>query len=281
MPDVDHPTRPITMFKTLLHPDKDRSWGELFVVAIDLTQTRIELVPGKQEPVATEAQAADLVRPGRIPPEYEADVIAAFNGGFKTEHGAYGMKVKDMLIVAPQPTVCTIARYKDDSMRIASWPLLKDGEADMVWWRQTPNCMYEHGKLNAFLKEGRVKKWGATLDGETVIRRSAIGISEDGRTLYVSISNNTTVPAIAWGMQHAGAVTVAQLDINYSFPKFVTFEASKESGKRIAIALADGFEFSENEFIRKSQPRDFFYILPRSLGQSASNQAPTSASTPH
>lgn len=263
MPDVDHPGSPIRMYKTLLHPDKQRSWAELFVVALDLRSVRIELVPGRREPEATEEAAKALARPGRIPAEHEADVLAAFNGGFMTQHGNYGMKLGELLIVGPQPTVCTVARYKDGTMRVASWPLLKDSEAEMVWWRQTPNCMYENGQLNSFLKEGRVKKWGATLDGETVIRRSAIGISADNQVLFVGITNHTTAPAIALGMQHAGAVTVAQLDINYSYPKFVTFEKSPESGQRIAIALASGFEFSENEFIRKGALRDFFYVMPK------------------
>jgi hypothetical protein len=275
MPDVDHPGAPIRMYKTLLHPDKQRSWAELFVVALDLRSVRIELVPGRREPEATEEAAKTMTRPGRIPAEHEADVLAAFNGGFMTQHGNYGMKLGELLIVGPQPTVCTVARYKDDTMRVASWPLLKDSEAQMVWWRQTPNCMYENGQLNSFLKEGRVKKWGATLDGETVIRRSAIGISADNQVLFVGITNHTTAPAIALGMQHAGAVTVAQLDINYSYPKFVTFEKSPQSGQRIAIALASGFEFSENEFIRKGALRDFFYVMPKTpIASGAAVEAP-------
>jgi hypothetical protein len=280
MPDVDHPNDPIRMYKTLLHPDKQRSWAELFVVALDIKSVRIELVPGRREPEATEEAAKTLERPGRIPEEHEADVIAAFNGGFMTQHGNYGMKLGDVLIVGPQPSVCTVARYRDGSMSVASWPLIKERESEMLWWRQTPNCMYESGQLNAFLKEGRVKKWGATLDGETVIRRSAIGISADNQVLFVGISNHTTAPAIALGMQHAGSVTVAQLDINYSYPKFVTFEKSPESGKRIAIALASGFEFSENEFIRKGALRDFFYVLPRDPSSSISTSEPPKTPAP-
>lgn len=280
MPDVDHPGSPIRMFKTLIHPDKQRSWAELFVVALDLRTVQIELVPGRREPEATEEAAKTMQRPGRIPAEHEGDVLAAFNGGFMTQHGNYGMKLGDLLIVGPQPTVCTVARYKDGTMRVASWPLLKDDEAQMLWWRQTPNCMYENGQLNSFLKEGRVKKWGATLDGETVIRRSAIGISADNQVLFVGITNHTTAPAIALGMQHAGAVTVAQLDINYSYPKFVTFEKNPESGQRNAIALASGFEFSENEFIRKGALRDFFYVMPKAPAESANTGNPPQAPTP-
>jgi hypothetical protein len=133
----------------------------------------------------------------------------------------------------------------------------------MDWWRQTPHCMYENNMLNSRLEGDGAKKWGATLDGETVIRRSAIGIDAAGEVLYVGISNHTTAGVIALGMNHAGAATVAQLDVNFSYPKFVLFERKEPDGPRKAVALAQGFEFSEDEFIRKSSPRDFFYIVPR------------------
>jgi hypothetical protein len=118
--------------------------------------------------------------------------------------------------------------------------------------------------VNPKLKASGGKKWGATLDGETVIRRSAIGINASGTTLYVGISNHTTATAIADGMHHAGAAAVAQLDVNFSYPKFVLFE-SAGGPVRNAVALAEGFEFSRDEYIRKRSPRDFFYVTPRSL----------------
>ncbi len=263
IPIPDLPDLPPRLFKTLLHPDKNRSWAELFVVAMSVHEIRLQLVPGTREPEATIDEAKEVERPGRIPDEHHALVLGAFNGGFKTEHGAYGMAVGDLMLVPPRSGVCAVAGFKDDSVSVASWERIADRTADMVWWRQTPNCMYELGQLNPKLQSGNSKKWGATLDGETVIRRSAIGIDESGETLFVGISNHTTANAIALGMHHAGAATVAQLDVNFSYPKFVLFESKPPDTKRLAVALADGFEFSEDEFIRKRARRDFFYIVPR------------------
>jgi hypothetical protein len=56
---------------------------------------------------------------------------------------------------------------------------------------------------------------------------------------------------------------VAQLDVNWSYPKFVTFEHGDAGAERSAIALAEGFEFSPDEYIRKRSLRDFFYLMPR------------------
>jgi hypothetical protein len=267
--DVDRPADPPYMAKTLLHPDKNRSWAEVFVVAIDLRRARIYLRPGKKEPAATEPGAEGMSRPGYVPEEHRERVLAAFNGGFKTEHGQYGMFTEGKLLVKAKPDVCAVAAYGDDTIRLATWNELEPTAAQMVWWRETPVCMYEKGKLHWRLADPELaKKWGATLDGETVIRRSAIGISEKGDVLYIAISNHTTARVIADGIAHAGAVTVAQLDVNFSYPKFVTFEKKKkleegEAPKRVAIPLADGFEFSEDEYIRAAARRDFFYVMPK------------------
>jgi hypothetical protein len=271
LPD-EVPPGEVRMFKTLLHPDPERAWAELFVVALDLRHVRVHAVPGTLEPQPTGPEVLDLVRPGRVPDEYHAGVLAAFNGGFKTEHGHYGMSVNGVTIVPPQEGTCTIAQVKDGSLRIGTWSKLRSQAKDAAWWRQTPACMYENDKMNPRLAGGLVGKWGSTLDGETVIRRSAMGIDATGTTLYVGISNHTTAPTLARGMHHAGASTVAQLDINFSYPKFVTFRESAASKLKVAVPLAEGFDYSANDYLRKPQSRDFFYVMDSSMdGRTARN----------
>jgi hypothetical protein len=110
------------------------------------------------------------------------------------------------------------------------------------------------------------RKWGATLDGETVIRRSGIGLNAARDILYVAISNHTNAKVFAKGMHHAGAITVAQLDVNWSYPKFVLFQSKTPGGPRKAVPLASGFEFSEDEYIRQKARRDFFYLVRKPDG---------------
>jgi len=260
--DVRHPGEPPRMFKTLLHPDKNRSWAEVFVVAIDLKQVRVHPVLGTQEPQPDSDQARSYQRDGKIPVDRQSTLIAAFNGGFMTEHGGYGMKLDGVTIAKPKPRACTIAAYKDGSLRIGSWTALSSTESDMLWFRQTPECMWENDKLHAGLEAGAgLKKWGSTVDGETVIRRSAIGLNADRSVLYVAITNHTTARVLAEGIHHAGATDIAQLDVNWSYPKFVTFEPIGHTQVLHPVPLAPGFEFSDDEYLRKKEKRDFFYIL--------------------
>jgi hypothetical protein len=262
--DPRHPDEPARMFKTLLHPDNGRSWAEVFVVAIDLKQVEIFPVAGTQEPQPDSDEAKKYLREGKIPVDQQPRLIAAFNGGFMTEHGGYGMKLEGVTIAKAKPRACTIAWYKDDSMRVASWPELSADEANMLWFRQTPECMWENDKLHAGLQAGSgLKKWGSTVDGETVIRRSGIGLNADRSVLYVAITNHTSARVLADGLHHAGASDVAQLDVNWSYPKFVTFEPIGHTTVLHPVPLAPGFEYSDDEYLRKKEKRDFFYVVRR------------------
>lgn len=275
VPIVD-PRRPndeVRLLKTLLHPDKNRSWADLFVVAVDLRRVEVYPVAGYQEPKSDKPEAENYKRHAKIPVDHHDRLLAAFNGGFMTEHGGYGMKIDGITLVDPKDKACTLAKYQSGQLGIGPWTALKDREKDMLWYRQAPNCMYVDGEMHPLLKAPNVRHWGATLDGETVIRRSAVGMDESGTTLYVGISNHTTARVMAEGMHHSGATTIAQMDVNWSYPKFVLYEPKGEGGKLIAVALAEGFEFSEDEYIRSRSMRDFFYLArkadpkPPSKGQ--------------
>jgi hypothetical protein len=267
--DKRHPDDDTRMLKTLLHPDRSRSWAELFVVAIDLSRVDVHSVAGYQEPKSEAPEAEKYVRHAKIPKKHHTQLLAAFNGGFMTEHGGYGMFIDGITLVPPKEKACTLAMLKDGSFDIGAWTNLEARKDKMLWYRQAPNCMYEDGEMHPLLKVESIRRWGATLDGNTVIRRSAVGLNKARSILYVGISNHTNARVMAEGMHHAGAATVAQLDVNWSYPKFVLYEPSTEGAELNAVALAGGFEFSEGEYVRERAMRDFFYITKKSQKETA------------
>ncbi len=275
------PGEPPRTLKTLIHPDKSRGWAELFVVAIDLETVSIELMPGYQEPRTENPAAADYPRPAKIPESAYEALLGAFNGGFMAEHGRYGFLLDGVAFLDPKPDSCSVVRFRDGSYDVATWSKLADRQGDMLWARQGPWCMVEDGVLHPSLQGGHNRKFGATLDGNTVIRRSAIGINRDKTVLFAGITNHTTAKALAVGMKHAGADVVVQMDVNWSYPKFVTFEADS-SGTLHPIALADGFEFNDKLYLRERSMRDFFYLLAKDGAPGASPTAvpPSTTETP-
>ncbi len=259
--DPRNPDEPPPMWKTLLHPDKKRGWGLAAVVAIDLRQVKLSLVVGMHEPTTKLKEAKEHTRTGVIPPGELKTALAVFNGGFKTTHGNYGVKAEGKLFVEPRSFACTIAGYAKDELRIGDWANLESTESEMVWFRQTPACMYEGGEMHKGLTVEQTTMWGATLDKDTVIRRSAIGLSADRQTLFVTITEATTATAIAKATHHAGAHDVAQLDVNWSYPKFVTVEPKEGDAANPTVkAIIDGFEYTEDDYVRKAMTRDFFYL---------------------
>jgi len=252
------------LYKTLLHPDQNRSWAAVSIVAIDRRRAELHMVAGRYEPRGQTKEARDYERKAVISSEHQRVLLAAFNGGFKTEHGHYGMKVDNVTIVKPRSLACWIGKFADGELVIGDWSKLAEREKDAVWWRQTPGCMLERGELHPGLRSEKNTYWGATLAGDTVIRRSAIGLSDDGTVLFSGIGDHTTARAIALALRHAGAAHVAQLDVNWSYPKFVIYQPRDgQHGELVATKLCDGFEFSEDQYIREPATRDFFYLTRR------------------
>lgn len=267
IPDPLRPSAPPALFTTLLHPDVKRPWAEVFVIVADLSAVRLHAVPGTVEPVATTPEGLALERPGLIPEEHRGQLLGVFNGGFKSEHGRHGMFASGVTLAPARGGLCTIAGFDDGQVRIGTWerlaPALATQASAVVFWRQAAPCMVEEGALHPGLRDQGTRQWGATIDKQTVIRRSAIGLDAARKVLFVAITNDTTAPAIAAALRHAGASDVAQLDVNWPYPKFVLFPADG-TGVRHATSLFKGFLVGKDDFVRKPSPRDFFYLESRS-----------------
>ncbi|HEY3253903.1 MAG TPA: hypothetical protein VGJ91_08155 [Polyangiaceae bacterium] len=248
------------IYRTIVHPDSERVYAELFVFALDLSKLSVHAVAGSVEPKSAEP-VPDAARPGVVPEADRAQLVAAFNGGFKAEHGQFGMMVDGTELLAPKPQACTFAASNDGSLRIAPWSSFAASDG-LSWWRQAPGCMLQAGVLHPGLRSADATSWGATLDGKTVIRRSAVGLSADARTLFVGISNATTARALALGMQHVGASDVAQLDVNFSFPRFLLYKDG-EGQALSAVGAVRGLLYQPDEYLGHASTRDFFYVTAR------------------
>jgi hypothetical protein len=250
------------LYKALVHPDPKRSFAAVAVVAMDASRVDLTLVSGTTEPESITVPKEH--RSGVVPKDRLPDLIAAFNGGFKATHGHYGMMIGGETFLAPRDMACTVALYKDRSLRIRTWPALKDTEGDMLAYRQTPPCLLEEGKTNAALSLEYNRNWGATVSGETVIRRSAIGVAPGGKTIFYGLGEAVTAQALAQAMRSVGAENAAQLDVNYSYPRFLLYDRSAPGDAPHAVsALIHDIKFQAAEYVTEASIRDFFYVTRR------------------
>jgi hypothetical protein len=80
----------------------------------------------------------------------------------------------------------------------------------------------DHGKVPASVNYNVVTQWGATLGGGYYVWRSGIGITKNGRVVFV-YGPALNVQELASLLQRAGAVTGMQLDINPDWMSYMYY----------------------------------------------------------
>ncbi len=250
----------VLAWRTFLAPDPQRPYVSIGIVAVDLRNTRLGFVLGTQEPVSTQA----ITRSGRIPAaDFTAErLLATFNGGFKTQHGQYGVGFNQRTLVPPREGFATVALRRDGSLRIGAWDkAFAQDERDYQWWRQNGPPIINNGAINPLTENTNASNWGAALDGNVAVWRSALGISKDGNTLYYAAGDAVVMTAMARALTTAGAHAAMQLDINNSWVHFGSIRWM--AGKPEPEPLFDSWRNQEPRRYLGAYSRDYFYLAVR------------------
>lgn len=246
---------------TLVHPHRIKPFVVVEIVAIDPSRLELELVSGTEEP---EALHVPPERKTGLVPQAQLDaLVAAFNGGFKRRHGQNGMRVGADVFVPFLAEGCVVAKT-EQGYELGPWRELEPKASSFLWARQTPPCLVHEGKRHPDVAgEYGQKKWGAAEDGNKEIRRSALGISPDGETLYFAIGDWVNAEALADAMLAAGVRTALELDINYSYTRFVLYEGEVGREPVASSPLLKELKFGRTEYWKTPAARDFFYLAWR------------------
>ena len=245
--------------ETTLRPHPFKRFSFVRVIAVDRKHVQLQLVAGTREPENEDISKEQ--RRGLVPAEHHARLIAVLNGGFKAKHGGYGMRLGEHEYLPPKSGVCTVALTQSGELKIATWEQLAAESGQLAWWRQGPKCLLEDGEVQPDVTHVvRRRKYGLAADGKFEIRRSAIGLDESGRTLFYAVGEEQTPKLLVEAMQTVGAVDVAQLDVNWSYTRFVFFE--EQGGKlRAGRTLLKKMKHSKAGYVEKPSSKDFFYLL--------------------
>jgi hypothetical protein len=222
-------------------------------------------MPGYQEPSHSPQVFHAFPNLGIIPNGDQQKLIAAFNGGFKTINGHYGMMVNDVTLVPPRDNMGTIAIYRDGRVQIGAWGKDITPTGDMIGYRQNCPPLIDAGQLNPDLAFNNRNEWGYT--GNTdIVWRTGLGLTEDGKYLIYAVGNGTSAMTLAQVLQKAGAYSAIQLDINQYYAHFETYHPENSSNsngfKLIAERLLDKMINEVNIYLTP-HARDFFYLTAR------------------
>lgn len=275
--DLRNGGAPPALLKTVLRPDPKRPHAAVRIVLIDPRQVDLHIVAGTRHPESTTGQLGE----GIIPRDKEtmSRLLGAFNGGFKTMHGAYGMMVKGKVIVPAKNGAATIARMKDGRIALGTWDAPNGAPLPgAMAYRQNLPPLVEASVVNPT----GMKKWGNTVqnldsDGKHTYR-SAVGLTQYGHLMYVwgdDLSHET----LGLAMVRAGCIYAVHLDMNHGHSRFEFYRAFEE--QTLGKARPDRKMYSEGPikyqakklsnaqiswlFPRyiKRDIRDFFYLTLR------------------
>jgi hypothetical protein len=253
---------PALFHRSIIHPHPASRYHVLTVVAIDLERASLHYVPGSED--ENLSRLPKDLKPGLIPASESDQVLAVFNGGFQPRHGWWGMMAAEKVLVPPRDIGCTLAIYKDGTVRLAPWSSLSSTQSEMLAFRQTPPCLLDNGEVHRLLTARQDKMWAGKNPNEITRRRSAVGLSADGKVLYYGVGIELDALQLAQAMKLIGATQAAELDINWNWTRFLMFGKSEPSASlKVTSTLLEGMVYNSRSYVARAEARDFFYLLRR------------------
>ncbi len=245
-----------TMARAMLLVDPHRSYAGVALVRMDLTQLSLHVMPGTIEPAHPSGIDQLIPSLGMVPPPDQAQLAAAFNGGFKAIHGHYGMMADGLTLLPPVDGVATVAIYRDGSVRMGVWNKDLFPSPDIIAFRQNCPPLIDAGQVNLTLDTDAARAWGYSHNTD-ITWRTGLGLTQDGRTLIYAVGNGTNAKFLAQALQEAGAYWAMQLDINQYYAEFDTY--SQVGGQLQGQHLLAQMTAEPGAYLAPST-RDFFFV---------------------
>ena len=252
---------PSMFYRAYVRPDEERPYAKVVLLAMDMRQLDLEMEAGNEDPKPlTGAPGA-----GRIPrdPAVYTRIAAAFNGGFKTEHGSYGMMLNRRVLLPPVAGTATVIITKDKRYGLGTWGSNKDiggiqdiENSEIVSFRQNLDPLVDNDKVNP---SGRAQ-WGFTLPGTTMqTERSGLCVTNAGHLLY-AWGDDVSATTLGKAMKMASCVYGMHLDMNPHHTGFIFTNISELKGRNYKSELLDKqMEIDTARYIEYA-PKDFFYM---------------------
>ncbi|MCC6380963.1 MAG: phosphodiester glycosidase family protein [Dehalococcoidia bacterium] len=242
------------MAKTFIRPDKSRPYALVGVLLADARRVRLHMVGGTVDPGGDRG----VKGPGVVPKDDYANLLVAWNGGFKGPHGGFGMVADGKEYRPLRNGLASVAVYKDGTVRMGEWGKDLSWEDGMVGVRQNAVLLVDNCEVSKRVGEGN-DTWGYVQvnSAEFITWRSAVGLTKDGH-LLVAAGNSLSAESLAKALWAAGACTAMQLDINNPYVLMSTYFPQPDGSLR-AERFMDSMPDGPGRFL-KSQERDFMYL---------------------
>jgi hypothetical protein len=193
------------------------------IVSMDQRLVSFQLRPGSQDPGGS--GWGPNSQPW-IPPGSRTGLLATFNGGFKLDSAQGGFYLNGHASGTLTPGAASVVYYKNGTIAIGVWDKTVRMSSSVAGVRQNLKLIVKNGQVPTSVNQDVETNWGATLGGGYYVWRSGLGITRDGRVIFV-YGPALDVQDLSQLLQRAGAVEGMQLDIN---PFWMSYEYYQAGG---------------------------------------------------
>ena len=226
------------------------------IASIDQRLVRFYLRPGYEDPGYGNWNA-----PYDVPAGSRKDLLATFNGGFEIADAQGGFYLNGVHHDSLVTGSASVVYYKNGTIKIGEWGRDFTMNSSIAGVRQNLKLLVDHGKISPDLNQDIETNFGATLGGGYFVWRSGLGITKDGRIVYV-YGPALDVQDLAELLQRAGAVEGMQMDINPAWMKFDYYQADGEPSDPTPVPLLSAQQPSPYSYYSPST-RDFTVVYAR------------------
>ena len=244
------------MFGTYLRPDRVHTSYVAGIVSLDQRLVRFQLRPGAEDPGPGNWKAKSYVPAGT-----RTGLLATFNGGFKLDTAGGGFYLNGTTRGSLTSGAASVVYHRDGTIRIGSWGSEVRMSRAVAGVRQNLRLIVDHGRVPAAVNQDVLGSWGATLGGGYYVWRSGLGVTRDGRVIFV-YGPALDVRTLADLLQRAGAVEALQLDINPYWMSFEYYQAHGHPGDPRPVNLLPTQQQSAYRYY-SVYSRDFTVVYAR------------------
>jgi hypothetical protein len=209
------------IFTTFLRVDAVHTSYVAGIASMDQRLVTFHLHPGAEDPGEGFGEVASWIPPGQ-----RTGLLATFNGGFKLDSAGGGFYLNGATHGTLTPGTASVVYYRNGTITVGDWDRDVRMNDNVVGVRQNLKLIVDHGEVPAAVNQDVETSWGATLGGAYDVWRSGIGMTGNGRVIFV-YGPALSVHSLADLLKRAGAVEAMQLDIN---PYWMSYECYQADG---------------------------------------------------
>jgi phosphodiester glycosidase len=205
------------IFGTYLRPDKVHTSYVSGIVSMNESLLRFRLRPGAEDPGPGHWRASYTIAPGR-----RRELLATFNGGFKIASSGGGFYLNGASKGRLVKGAASLVYYRNGRVTVGAWGHDVRMTSQVAGVRQNLRLIVNHGAVPDSVDANVQASWGATLGGGYYVWRSGVGVTSDGRLIFV-YGPALDVRTLADLLKRAGCVRAMQLDINPDWMSFMYY----------------------------------------------------------